>query len=82
MERKTPNLRFTFGPGNVAVRRDGASSSLGAGVLGREVTRTEEVVYLDRLVHRPGDLSEEWGVGGCLTTILRRENGSVMSQKS
>jgi hypothetical protein len=70
--RKVPNLQITVGETTVSIRRDGSTSVLTAGIVGRELKGKAENIYLDRVVHRPEDLCAEWSMGGGYSTILAR----------
>lgn len=49
------------------------SSSRVGTVLGREVRGDQEVIYVDRLIHQPGeDLADGWSARGAISTILSR----------
>lgn len=64
----------TVGAQSVTLRRKGESSLRVANILGREVQDGQELIYLDRLVVPPGDISlgNEWSASGCVSTILMR----------
>lgn len=65
-------MRATIGDGVVSVKADGRSAPAIANILGREVVGGEERVYLDRLLHRPGQDWGEWKASGAISTILSR----------
>lgn len=66
---------IALGEGLATVRRRGHSSPVVAKVLGVEAGSTGEVerVYLDRLVHRPGEHNfGTWRASGAISTVLTR----------
>ena len=65
-------MRVILGDGVVTVKADGRSAPDVAQVLGREVQCGVETVYLDRLLHRPGQDWGEWTATGAISTILAR----------
>lgn len=65
-------MRVTLGDGVVTVKADGRSALDVAQVLGRETEEGVETVYLDRLLHRPGQDWGEWSARGAISTILSR----------
>jgi hypothetical protein len=63
----------TIGDGVVVVRRSGSSRATVANILGMEPpnSRTPTRIWLDRVVHRPGESSFiGWIVSGAVVTTL------------
>ncbi len=73
MRAKHSDVDVAFGDGTAVVRRGLSSSVAVANVLGRERDAAgREVVYLDRVVHFPGEKNfAGWAVSGAVSTILR-----------
>ena len=67
---------IAFGDGSVVIRRSGNSQALVANALGSATDSTgKKTVWLDRLVHRPGEKSFSegnvvWQVSGAISSVL------------
>lgn len=64
----------TVGADCVTLRKKGESTLRVGQILGREVHDGHELVYVDRLLVPPGDitLNGDWSASGCVSTILSR----------
>ncbi len=82
MKSKVPDLSVTFGEGVATVRRHGSSSLITANVIGREILGGKTRVFLDRLIHRSGDLAAGWGLEGCVSTILVEAGATEATDES
>jgi len=64
-----------LGDSTVSIKRSGQSAVVIANILGR--ANDEEgnlrVLWLDRIVHREGDLFEGWEATGAISTVLTKE---------
>jgi len=73
--RSTEDVTVLVGDDEVAVSRRRAGHSVVAKVLGREHSPGVERLYLDSLVHRPGeDCLGVWEVTGAISTVLTRRH--------
>ena len=64
-----------IGDGSVTIRRSGRSAPIVAQVLGLDRSPDGEVtrIWLDRLVHRPGEeWTGDWSVRGAVSSIIER----------
>ena len=69
------DIEVVIGDGSVAIRRSGRSAPIVAQVLGLDRNPDGEVtrLWLDRLVHRPGEeWTGEWSVRGAVSSIVER----------
>jgi hypothetical protein len=73
---QSPPLTVTIGEGVATIRREGSSVLLTAGILGRESENGRDRVYLDRMVHRPGESCVGWELHGSYSTILESTSHS------
>lgn len=74
-----------MGDHDAVIRRQGQSVPVTAKVLGleRDARGVIVTVWLDRLVHRPGETEfVEWKVGGAVSTILTRLDDSAILAKA
>lgn len=70
------NVTVAVGDETVVIRRSGQSSPIVANILGvdRNGDGVIEAVWLDRLVHNPGERKfVGWDVSGAISTILRSQ---------
>lgn len=75
MSKLKRDVHVQLGDGVATIRREGQSRLVVANILGTEANKAGVVqeVYLDRLVHRPGE--EQflgWSARGAISTILSR----------
>ncbi len=64
-----------MGDGSVTIRRSGRSAPIVARVLGLDRNPEGDVIrlWLDRLVHRPGEeWTGDWSVRGAVSSIIER----------
>ncbi|WP_295413172.1 hypothetical protein [uncultured Thiodictyon sp.] len=69
------DIEIVIGDGSVTIRRSGRSAPIVAQVLGLDRNPEGEVIrlWLDRLVHRPGeDWTGDWSVRGAVSSIVER----------
>ncbi len=69
------DIEVVIGEGSVTIRRSGRSAPIVARVLGIDRNPDGEVIrlWLDRLVHRPGeDWTGAWSVRGAVSSIVER----------
>ena len=69
------DIEVVIGDGSVTIRRSGRSAPIVARVLGLDRNPEGEVtrLWLDRLVHRPGETwSGAWSVRGAVSSIVER----------
>jgi hypothetical protein len=69
------DIEVVIGDGSVTIRRSGHSAPIVAQVLGLDRNPDGEVtrIWLDRLVHRPGEAwTGAWSVHGAVSSIVER----------
>jgi hypothetical protein len=69
------DIEVVIGDGSVTIRRSGRSAPIVAQVLGLDRSPDGEVtcIWLDRLVHRPGEeWTGDWSVRGAVSSIIER----------
>ncbi|WP_295446397.1 hypothetical protein [uncultured Thiodictyon sp.] len=69
------DIEIVIGEGSVTIRRSGRSAPILAQVLGLDRNPDGEVtrLWLDRLVHRPGEAwTGDWSVRGAVSSIIER----------
>ena len=69
------DVEIVIGDGSVTIRRSGRSAPIVAQVLGLDRNADGEVIrlWLDRLVHRPGEeWTGAWSVHGAVSSIIER----------
>ncbi|WP_295454944.1 hypothetical protein [uncultured Thiodictyon sp.] len=69
------DIEVVIGEGSVTIRRSGRSAPIVAQVLGLDRNPDGEVtrLWLDRLVHRPGEAwTGAWSVRGAVSSIIER----------
>jgi hypothetical protein len=73
--RREEEVSVTLGDGVVVIRRTGSSRAVVANILGIDPSDspTPSRIWLDRLVHRPGEQSFiGWKVSGAVVTMLEQ----------
>ncbi|WP_295587283.1 hypothetical protein [uncultured Lamprocystis sp.] len=69
------DIEVVIGEGSVTIRRSGRSAPIVAQVLALDRNPDGEVIriWLDRLVHRPGEAwTGDWSVRGAVSSIVER----------
>ena len=69
------DIEVSLGDGSVTIRRSGRSAPIVAHVLGLDRSPDGEVtcIWLDRLVHRPGEAwTGDWSVRGAVSSSVER----------
>lgn len=76
IERKFADpVQVVIGEGSVSLKRPGQSAVVIAKILGSasDEEGNLQVVWLDRIVHREGDLFAGWDASGAISTVLTKE---------
>jgi hypothetical protein len=69
------DIEVVIGEGSVTIRRSGRSAPIVAQILGLDRNPEGELtrLWLDRLVHRPGEVwTGAWSVRGAVSSIVER----------